>query len=273
MIPFLMTAAALSMAAQDGTATMFREETGNNRVQHVKYAENKVLQIAAITNQPLYIQFKEGEPLEDVAGGTIAGWDVHKKGSRLYIRALETAARATLIVTSSQHSYVLDLRTVKATPGNFAHMTSKIIFDYGAPPAIAAPSAELAAAAAPKPAPAPAPPPASGFRNANYSMQIVSETADIRPREVYDDGRFTWFKFPSNVEIPAIYRSQPDSREEVLVNSHMEGDYVVMHATAALWNLRLAGSMVGVFNENYNAVALAPENGTTIYGLARENKK
>jgi type IV secretion system protein VirB9 len=262
MMPLLMAAAALSIAAPESPGTMFREETGNNRVQHVMYAENKVLQIAAISNQPVYIQFKEDEPLEDVAGGTIAGWDVHKKGTRLYIRALESAAKATLIVASNKHSYVLDLRTVKATPSNFARMTSKIIFDYP-PPALAAPL----------PAPPEADPPPSGFRNTNYSMQIVSETSDIRPREVYDDGRFTWFKFPSNVEIPAIYRSQPDSKEEVLVNSHMEGEYVVMHATASLWNLRLAGSMIGVFNENYNAVGLAPEHGTTIYGLTRESKK
>ncbi len=104
-------------------------------------------------------------------------------------------------------------------------------------------------------------------------MQIVSETVDIRPREVYDDGRFTWFKFPSNVEIPAIYKSQPNTKDEVLVNSHVEGDYVVMHATAPLWNLRLAQSMVGVFNDSYNAVGVGPENGTTVYGLTRENKK
>lgn len=260
MMSLLMTA-ALAMAAPDGGAVMFREDTDNNRVQHVMYAENKVLQIAAIPNQPLYIQFREDEPLEDVAGGTIAGWDLHKKGARLYIRALEKAGKATLIVTSSKHSYVIDLLTVKPTPANYARMTSKIIFDY--PPRPAAPGADELMAKAPP----------SGFRNASYSMQVVTETADIRPREVYDDGRFTWFKFPSNVEIPAIYRSQPDSKEEVLVNSHMEGDYVVMHATAPLWNLRLAGSMIGVFNDHYNAVGLGPERGTTVNGVARESKK
>jgi P-type conjugative transfer protein VirB9 len=269
----LIFAAALAAASHDSESTMFREELGNNRVEHVTYAENKVLQIAAIFNQPFFIQLKEDEPIEDVAGGTIAGWDVHKKGARLYIRALDKAEKTTLIVTTRSHSYVFDLKTVKPTPENFARRASKIVFDY---PALKSSVTLVTQAPPPSPPPQnnntnkPAP---SAFQNRNYSMQIVSETVDIRPREVYDDGRFTWFKFPSNVEIPAIYKSQPNTKDEVLVNSHVEGDYVVMHATAPLWNLRLAQSMVGVFNDSYNAVGVGPENGTTVYGLTRENKK
>jgi type IV secretion system protein VirB9 len=275
MSGFFIAVAALAVASHDGESSMFREEVGNNRVEHVVYAENKVLQIAAIFNQPFFIQLKEDEAIEDVAGGTIAGWDVHKKGSRLYIRALDKAEKTTLIVTSRSRSYVFDLKTVKPTPENFARRASKIVFDYPVPKN---PMASIAPPPPVSPLPqdnsaAKATPSASAFQNRNYSMQIVSESTDIRPREVYDDGRFTWFKFPSNVEIPAIYKSQPNTKEEVLVNSHVEGDYVVMHATAPLWNLRLAQSMIGVFNDSYNAVGVGPENGTTVYGLTRESKK
>jgi len=273
MNALLFAAAVLTAAPHDSESSMFREEVGNNRVEHVLYAENKVLQIAAIFNQPFFIQLREDEPIDDVAGGTIAGWDVHKKGSRLYIRALDKAEKTTLIVTTRSRSYVFDLKTVKPTPENFARRASKIVFDY---PAVQIPKPQIATSASSPTLPPNvdmAKPIASGFQNRNYTMQIVSEDADIRPREVYDDGRFTWFKFPSNVEVPAIYKSQPNSKEEVLVNSHVEGDYVVMHATAPLWNLRLAKSMVGVFNDSYNAIGVGPENGTTVYGLTRENKK
>ena len=54
----------------------------------------------------------------------------------------------------------------------------------------------------------------------------------MRPREAFDDGRFTYLKFPNNIEIPAIYRAVPGAKDEWLVNSHREGDFVVLHAVA-----------------------------------------
>lgn len=107
------------------------------------------------------------------------------------------------------------------------------------------------------------------YRNANYTMQVVTETVDIRPREAFDDGRFTWLLFPRNQEVPTVYKSVPGTKEEVIVNSHMEGDYLVLHAVAPLWNLRLAGSTVGVFNEAYDAMGASSENKTVFPNIVR----
>ena len=263
MLPPLLPL-ALPLPAQAAEKAMFKEENDNNRVERILYTDNKVVQIGGIINQPFLIEFKDDEPIDDVAGGAISGWEVHKKGYRLFIRALATAKPATLLVTSRSHTYVIDLLPRKATPDNFERRRSKIVFDY---PRMPAPMANTLST------PLPPVPPANLYRNEHYTMQVVSETVDIRPREVYDDGRFTWFKFPANQEIPAIYRSVPKTKEEVLVNSHREGDYIVLHATAPLWNLRLAESLVGVFNESYDADGVAPVNGATTYGLSRESKQ
>ena len=266
LVPALLPALlAVAQPAQAAANAMFKEENDNNRVERILYTENKVVQIGGIINQPFLIEFKDDEPIDDVAGGAISGWEVHKKGYRLFIRALAQAKPATLLVTARNHTYVFDLLPRKATPENFERRRSKVIFDYPHPAATAL-ATSLAAPLAPIP-------PANQYHNDHYSMQVVSETVDIRPREVYDDGRFTWFKFPANQEIPAIYRSVPKTREEVLVNSHREGDYIVLHATAPLWNLRLAESVVGVFNESYDADGVAPVNGATAYGLSRESKQ
>jgi type IV secretion system protein VirB9 len=107
------------------------------------------------------------------------------------------------------------------------------------------------------------------YRNDHYSMQVVSETADIRPREAFDNGRFTYLKFPNNAEIPAIFRSIPGSKEEVVVNSHRECEYVVLHAVSPLWTLRLGGSVIGVFNDSYEPEGAPPRNGSSVTGLER----
>ncbi|WP_292938091.1 TrbG/VirB9 family P-type conjugative transfer protein [Noviherbaspirillum sp.] len=249
---------ASGVAHSAETSTMFEEKGGNKRIEHIQYSENKVIKIAAVVNHPFLIEFKSDDPIEEVAGGEIAGWDVQKKGSRLYIRALDNAEDTTLLVTSHSRSYVFDLVKAKATAKNIARLRSKIVFDYPPP----APTHSLAETS-----------PSPVRRNENYSMQVVSESTDIRPRDVFDDGRFTWFKFSENGEIPAIYKSQPNTKDEVLIGSHMEGDYVVMHAVSPLWNLRLGESMIGIFNDSFDAQGVGPEGGTTVRGFVREIKK
>jgi type IV secretion system protein VirB9 len=88
-------------------------------------------------------------------------------------------------------------------------------------------------------------------------MQIVKEEVIIRPKEVFDDGVFTWFLFPKSQSVPVLYKSVPGTKEEAVTNFHMEGDYVVAHATSALWNLRLGGSLVGVYNESFDPTGLS----------------
>lgn len=233
---------------------MFNDEDETRRVELVTYAPDKVVKVGAIIDQPFLIEFAGDEALEEVAGGAVGGWEVHKKVNRLFVLARKDAKYATLLVTTNKRSYVLDLLPKLSTPANFKRRRSKIVFTY---PVATSP------VAAPLP---PAP------RNDNYSMQLVAVQADIRPSEVYDDGRFTWLRFPGNVEVPAIYKGEPGTREEMLVNHHMEGDYVVMHAIAPLWNLRLGGSMIGVFNDSYERRGNAPRSGTTVPGLVRESK-
>jgi type IV secretion system protein VirB9 len=233
---------------------MFNDDDETRRIELVTYTPDKVVKVGAIVDQPFLIEFAGDEVLEEVAGGAVGGWEVQKKVNRLFVLARKDAKLATLLVTTNKRSYVFDLLPKQSTPLNFRQRRSKIVFTY---PVATSPVA---------------PPPAAAPRNDNYSMQLVAVQADIRPSEVYDDGRFTWLRFPGNVEVPAIYKSEPGTREEMLVNHHMEGDYVVMHAIAPLWNLRLGGSMIGVFNDSYQRGGNAPAGTTTVPGLVRESK-
>ena len=242
---------------------MFDASSNSNRVERVLYTENKVVKIAGIVNQPFFIDLNTDEAIEDVAGGKIANWEIIKREARLFVRPMPGATVATVLVTTKTRSYVFDFVPVRATPENYASRRSKIVFDYPTTemPAL---NVEVAAHAA-----TPATQEDITYCNDNYTMQIVSETVDIRPREAFDDGRFPYFKFPDNIEIPAIYKSVPNTKEEWLVNSHMQGDYVVMHGVSPLWNFRLSGSVIGVYNESHDNEGVAPVNGTSVDGLSR----
>ncbi|WP_179106886.1 TrbG/VirB9 family P-type conjugative transfer protein [Variovorax sp. KK3] len=228
-----------------------------------------MLRAVGYPDHPLVLELDPGEPIESGAGGKIANWEVETRGSRLFARPLEGARPTTVLIATRTRSYVLDLvpGSGKGMPADFV---SKIVVRMPPPPA-KAPEPEIEAKAA-KEAATPLSEALSTARNHHYSLEAVSETIDIRPREVFDDGRFTYFRFPENLPIPAIYKSAPGSQDEWLVNSHRDGDYIVVHGVGASWNLRLSGSVLGIFNEAYDPVGIAARAGTTITGLKQELK-
>lgn len=70
-------------------------------------------------------------------------------------------------------------------------------------------------------------------RNWKYSMQVLDGADEIAPSMVFDDGRFTYFRFAANREVPTIYYISPTG-EESRINFHMEGDLAVVDRRAVL---------------------------------------
>ena len=105
-------------------------------------------------------------------------------------------------------------------------------------------------------------------RNWQYSMQIMPGADEIAPSLVFDDGRFTYFRFPANREVPTLYTLSPTG-EESRTNTHMEGDLAVVQRISRRFVLRLGQAVVGVWNDAYDAEGVAPKDGTTIDGVIR----
>ncbi|WP_281078476.1 TrbG/VirB9 family P-type conjugative transfer protein [Variovorax paradoxus] len=246
----------------------------SDRVRRVEYKDDLVLQVVGYADHPMLLELDPGEPILGIAGGKVSNWEVEFKGSRLFVRPLESARNTTVLVASKSRTYILDLApgVSKARPSAFV---SKIVVTY---PTIQAPVVEkvvdpVAEAKAELEATSPLDAAQQAARNRRYSLEVVSEGQDIRPREVFDDGRFTYFKFPDNLPIPTIYKSAPGAKDEWLVNSHRDGDFIVVHGIAPLWNLRLSESVIGVFNDAFEPAGLAPSGDMTIAGFKREVRK
>ncbi|MDP9902392.1 TrbG/VirB9 family P-type conjugative transfer protein [Variovorax ginsengisoli] len=261
----LCTALATSGAFAQAYSASYDDIT---RVRRVEYKDNLVLRAVGYPDHPIMLELDPTEPIADAAGGKIAKWEISKLGSRFFARPLDGARDATVLIVTKSRSYVLDLvpGSAKGAPADFV---SKIVMTY---PVEKTPDLALEAQVM-KDAATPLSEALKGVRNEQYSMEVVSETVDIKPREVFDDGRFTYFKFPQNLPIPAIFKSTPGSNDEWLTNSHRDNDYVVVHGVGAAWNLRLSGSVVGIFNDAFDATGNASVNGTTIRGLQQELRR
>jgi type IV secretory pathway VirB9-like protein len=93
----------------------------------------------------------------------------------------------------------------------------------------------------------------------------------IAPALAYDDGNFTYLKFPANRDFPAVFLVAPDGSES-LVNTHVEGDVLVVHRVTQKLVLRHGRLVVGVFNEAFDPDGRPPVKGTTVPGVTREIK-
>ncbi len=105
-------------------------------------------------------------------------------------------------------------------------------------------------------------------RNWSYSMEVLPGGDDIAPSLVFDDGRFTYFLFPPNREIPAIFYFSPLG-EETRINFHMEKDLAVVQRMGRRFVLRLGEAVVGIWNEAYDKTGVSAIEGTTVSGITR----
>lgn len=109
-------------------------------------------------------------------------------------------------------------------------------------------------------------------RNWRYSLQALPGAADIVPSLVFDDGRFTYFRFPSNRELPTIFFVSPTG-EEARINFHMDAtdsDLAVVERLGRRFVLRLGSAAVGIWNEGFDSTGVPVKDGTTVDGVARD---
>jgi len=107
--------------------------------------------------------------------------------------------------------------------------------------------------------------------NSAYSIAEGKGSEDIVPTLVFDDGRFTYFRFPNNREVPAVFHVLGDDSEN-LVNTRMEGDLLVVDRVSRRLMLRAGSAVVGVWNEAFDLDGVPPTGGTTVPGLTRALK-
>jgi type IV secretion system protein VirB9 len=107
--------------------------------------------------------------------------------------------------------------------------------------------------------------------NTQYSIAEGDGSQDIVPTLVYDDGRFTYLRFPGNREVPAVFHVLGDG-SETLVNARMEDDLLVIDRVSRKLMLRAGSAVVGLWNEAFDLDGRPPGDGTTVPGVQRALK-
>ncbi|MEY2170727.1 MULTISPECIES: P-type conjugative transfer protein VirB9 [unclassified Rhodanobacter] len=271
------TVPAFAMDQPKGTAY-------DTRIQYVNYNQDDVVEVNSYPGIATQIVFAPGEVVQDMSSGFSQGWQASTSANSVYLKpqsvklsdntiAEPTAGKwnTNLMVTTNRHvySFLLVLHTAPAS-GKLVYnpkVAFRITFRYPGDEAAAAKLAAAKAATQAKLDTASKPVPA----NWKYSMQVGKKSESIAPTMAYDDGRFTYLRFPGNRDFPAAFVAADDGSESI-VNSHIDPahpDVLVVHRVARELVLRLGNEVVGVFNDAFDPYGKPATTGTTIKGVTR----
>ncbi|WP_428424422.1 TrbG/VirB9 family P-type conjugative transfer protein [Methylibium sp.] len=278
--------AAFACAALCGIATAAPEAV-DPRLREVVYDPRAVVTVPVKRGVVTLVVLGPDESITEVAAGlggdctkADAAWCVAAQpgGRNLFVKAKSSASAAnTLAVVTDRrtHSFrfvVLDDRDPKPP-------VYRLVINA---PARVAPASRLAvrdaAALVALPAVPPPPPPQQvvaerlqakpQVMNTQYSIAEGNGSQDIVPTLVYDDGRFTYLRFPGNREVPAVFHVLGDG-SETIVNARMEDDLLVVDRVSRRLMLRAGSAVVGLWNEAFDLDGKPPGDGTTVPGVQR----
>lgn len=240
------------------------------RIRTVDYSADGVIRVPVSLGVVTRIILQPGEKIVAAATGVPAKCDetpspwcvVADVGSdEVWVKPRAGARRNNLELKTDRRDYSLDLEVGTVT-------TYRIDLRYP-PPASETRSGSISAVSDDRKVTARMAAARPVVRNLAYTLEANARGGDITPEAVFDDGIFTYFRFPANAELPTVFVIGPDGRE-ARVNAHMDGDDVVVQRLGRKFVLRLGSAVVSVWNEAFDARGLAPKNGTTVAGIERE---
>jgi type IV secretion system protein VirB9 len=263
-------------------------------VQCATYDPNQSYRVATAAGSAVFIQFEPGEKvIEHGAGmGDKKAWSLAVNDSGALLKPVAPQPETNFLIVTNRRVYSISLAA--ETAGQPA--TWILRFDYPDTHEKAA-SAQLrrqqavtaaleGASRNPMPR-APLPggrtaflatlqavgnpgtqlPADAGAGAANMQYMMRGDQA-LAPTLLWDDGRFTYFKYSTTRDLPTIFTKLPDGGEAT-VNFHMEGDTIVVHEVSKEFVIRYGKSVLGIRNDGYSPDGHFDASGSSVPGTAR----
>lgn len=186
-------------------------------IQSVLYVPDEVVRLQGALGWQIMLEFAPDERIENVSIGDAMAWQVtpNKKARNLFLKPLIRNAATNMTVVTDRRRYAFSLETTPRRP-----TTPWVVrFDY---------PREMVEAL-----PEPPPPPEPSL---NFAYATKGDPG-LLPSRVWDDGQMTYFEFPDDRPVPAVFAGGP-GKDESLVNSSMRGRLLIVQQTSGRFTLR-----------------------------------
>ncbi|WP_321899467.1 TrbG/VirB9 family P-type conjugative transfer protein [Paraburkholderia heleia] len=265
---------------------------GDPHVQCATYDPDQSYRVATAAGNAVFIQFEHGEHVIDNGAGMgdKKAWSLGMNDSGALLKPQALQPQTNFLIVTNRRVYAILL--ADATPAQPA--TWILRFDYPDTRAKAS-AAQLrrehevtAALGAESHGPMPREPVSAGGAAPTASLQVVDNPRApavvgasasnmqymmrgdraLAPTLLWDDGRFTYFKYSTTRDLPTIFTKLPDG-SEATANYHMEGDTVVVHEVSKEFVIRYGQSVLGIRNDGYSPDGRYDASGSSLPGTAR----
>ncbi|MBR5940170.1 MAG: P-type conjugative transfer protein VirB9 [Neisseriaceae bacterium] len=227
-------------------ATTPKGSAFDGRIQKVAYNPDDVVKIRAKIGYTVTVQLDKGENVEQgvVALGDAQAWNMAVKGNNLIFKPTATSPKTNLTVITDKRTYLFDLNLA----GSKNQATTYLLrFSY---PDDEERARQLKAKQQARAVSLQMKYGYNGKKTPLNYKYFGKGDKKIAPTAIWDDLLFTYIQYADNRDLPAVYKVNPDG-SEMLVNTHIEDDVLVIHETAEKFVLRLGNSVLGIRNGDY----------------------
>lgn len=210
------------------------------RIRTLAYDPDQVHRLTGVMGFQTMLEFAPDERIENVSIGDALGWQVtpNKRATLLFLKPIDRAPDTNMTVITDRRRYVFELVVAPAAAGG-AEAAYVVRFRYPAPTVEAAPARPAAPTVA----------------SAAYT---VAGAPALAPSKVFDDGRSTYFAWPEQADLPAIFVIGADGVEG-LANAVVKDGYLVVDQLAPRFVLRSDKAAATVLNAGWRSAYAAPE--------------
>lgn len=272
---FAAVYAALCLSAPIQAETRKTTSPYDYRVKNVVFHDNDTVEIDGVIGLATHIVIAPDETYLTHVFGDANAWSFAHKDNHFFVKPKQANGDTDLVIVTNKHSYNLLLHYVGSSVGDtfiktpWAIREATIQVNYLYPDEVRHKknseaekyrvSAELAD------------PFSIGPKNLAYRMSDDPKSRSIAPIAVWDDYHFTYFKFPTNAELPTLFALNSSGKENV-VNATVMGvnhNILAAHITSREWFIRFGDRVVGVVNDAFNPNYGANNNGTISSAVRR----
>lgn len=239
LVALLLTCADPCLAAQTP-----QPGVRDARIRTLAYDADQVVELKAVFDYQVMLEFAPDERIENVSIGDGLGWQItpNKRANLLFIKPITAVAATNMTVVTDQRRYVF--RLTAATPAGLKAdaITYVVRFIY--------PAQDIQKPAAARPAEI------EPVRK-NIAYTYLGEREAL-PALVFDDGNFTYFRWPQAAETPAIFLLNNDGAES-LVNYTVRNGYFIVEQVARRFVLRNGQAVTTLINDAWAPPASEPD--------------
>lgn len=231
-----------------GVAPMLASGASAQALHEYDYAPDRIYEVRAGLGIATQIELDPQEEILDYSTGFSSAWELTRRDNVFYLKPRNVDVDTNMWIRTQRHSYILELKVVATdwtslSQAKQAGVHYRVRFRYPADTQFtsAVVQAPEASTRLDK----------SRRYNFEYDFSTRTRHAWLIPANVYDDGRFTYVRMGDVRDMPtgnfpAVYARSARDGEDMVVNTTVEDDTIVVHGTYPVLVIRHGDEVVGL---------------------------